>query len=100
MEDKTNSTILSVDYSCPPSPSLASHSKSFQEHLYEVIHQQPDSGAGNRETSMGIYDTLDFQRPLNRLEGHYQSSKTLKTFSSQEDYLCPLPYDPLNKQKI
>lgn len=96
-QDKTNSTILSDD-SCPPSPSLVSHSKSFQEHLYEVIHQQSPENSGSHENSVEIYDTLDFQRPLNRLEGHYQSSKTLKTFSSQEDYLCPISYSSGSKK--
>ena len=70
---------------------MLSHSKSFQEHLYEVVDQE-NEGPGMQETALSDYDTLDFQRPLNRLEGHYQSSKTLKTFSSQEDYLCPIPY--------
>lgn len=81
-DEIANSLVISK-ISCPPSPNYepTGQVQFFVDHLYEVI--------GEEKSEENNYDTLDFHRPLARLEGHYQSSKTLKTFSSQEDYLVP-----------
>ncbi len=70
----------------PPSPEIMDYEKHYfppEDNTYEVIHEP------NLEENCNTYDTLDFHRPMTKLEGHYQSSKTLKTLSSQ-DYLCPM----------
>ena len=81
------------------SASLASASSEYGDvHFYESVFDSKSSPRRHPEEpeeevkpyeDTNIYDTLDFHRPIQHLQGHYASSKTLKSLCSTEDYLCP-----------
>ena len=84
-------TQTSVPTSLPSTTSLSlvsTQDQTFQEHLYEIVDPEPTLENSYRQ-SFGAYDTLDFHAPLNGLQGHYQSTRTLKTLTSQEEFLTP-----------
>ena len=73
------------------SASLASSASYGDVHFYEsVIDSKSSINQEKPSEETNIYDTLDFERPIQQLQGHYTSSKTLKSICSlNEDYLCP-----------
>ena len=73
------------------SASLASSTSYGDVHFYEsVIDSISSINQEKPSEETNIYDTLDFERPIQQLQGHYTSSKTLKSICSlNEDYLCP-----------
>ena len=73
------------------SASLASTTSYGDVHFYEsVIDSKSSINQEKPSEETNIYDTLDFERPIQQLQGHYTSSKTLKSICSlNEDYLCP-----------
>lgn len=79
------------------SASLASTTSYGDVHFYESVIDSKSSSTIEGEKpseddtdTNNIYDTLDFERPIEHLQGHYTSSKTLKSICSfTEEYLCP-----------
>ena len=73
------------------SASLTSSTSYGDVHFYEsVIDSKSSINQEKPSEETNIYDTLDFERPIQQLQGHYTSSKTLKSICSlNEDYLCP-----------
>jgi hypothetical protein len=72
---------------------VSSTSSTSSGHIYEEVDFIPSSPSTPVEPHPDLYDTLNFQRPVRKLEGHYQSTKTLKTLCSQDDYLYPITPD-------
>ena len=69
-----------------------STSSAGEEHFYESVkptRHSESSSVNSNNSGANVYDTLDFERPIQHLQGHYASSKTLKSLCSTEDYLCP-----------
>lgn len=73
------------------SPPPAYSSSPDDDHVYEELDSQPFKDSTKRPLS-DTYDTLNFLRPMHQLEGHYQSTKTLKSLCSKEEYLTPTSF--------
>ena len=64
-------------------------SSSYHTTLSELVQLANQLSTDSSSTNDSTYDRLDFQRPLSSLQGHYHSSRTLKSINSQ-DYLNPI----------